>query len=82
MEISFLYRIITHCEKSLLLHNTEAKKKKFRSLFNVTVGSHDSTDVSKLLGIFILSCLAKLINQNDLGLMVELWFNCSERLNP
>ena len=61
-------RIIKHSRKSLLFHNTEAWKKISESCFDVTMGSHDGPEVCELIGIFILSHLTKLIDQNDIGL--------------
>ena len=61
-------QIIKHSRKFLLFHNTEAWKKKSESCFNVTMGSHDGAEACELVGIFILSYLTKLINQNYVGL--------------
>ena len=46
----------------------EAWKKKSESCFDVTKGSNNGAEVCELIGIFILSHLTKLINQNDAGL--------------
>ena len=61
-------RIMEHSRKSLLFHNADAWKKKSESCFDLTMGSHGGTEVCELVGIFILSHLTKLINQNDVGL--------------
>ena len=59
---------IKHSRNSLLFHNTEASKKKCGSCFDITMMSQDGVEVSELVGIFILSYLTKLIDQNDVGL--------------
>ena len=48
--------------------DTEVWKKKSESCFDVTIRSHDGTEVCELVGIFTLSHLTKLINQKDFGL--------------
>ena len=62
-------RIIKHCRKSLLYVNNEPwKKKNTESCFNVTMGSYDGTEICELVGIYIQSKLAKLIDKKNLGL--------------
>ena len=68
-------QIIKQSRNSLLFHNTEVWKKKSESCFDVTIRNHDGEEVCELIGIFILSHLIKLIDQNvglyrDDGLMV------------
>ena len=46
-------QIITHSRKSLLFHNPRAWKNKSTSCFETKIGSHDSTKVCELLGIFV-----------------------------
>ena len=59
-------RLIRHCRKSLIFSNNEAwKKKRTKSCFDVTIGSFDGAEVCKLVGIYILCFLAKLINKKD-----------------
>ena len=61
-------QIIKQSRNSLLFHNTEVWKKKSESCFDVTIRSHDGEEVCELIGIFILSHLTKLIDQNNVGL--------------
>ena len=67
--------------------DTEVWKKKSESYFDVTIGSHDCTEVCELVGIFTLSHLRKLINQKDFelyrddGLIVVKNLNGEEKLN-
>ena len=66
---------------------TEVWKKKSKSCFDVTMGSYDGTEVGKLVGVFLLSHLTKLINQNDVGLyrdhglIVVKNLNCQEKIS-
>lgn len=46
-------RILTHYQKSLLFYKHEIWTKKDKD-FDVGIGSYDSTDVSELVGIFLL----------------------------
>ena len=41
------------------------EKEKHRQLFDVTIGSHDGAEVCELVGIYLLSLLAKYIDKND-----------------
>ena len=62
-------RLINHCRKSLLFNNQEPwKKKSTESCFDVTMGSYDGADICELIGIYILSLLSTIIDQNDAGL--------------
>ena len=62
-------RIIKHCRKSLLYNNHEPwKKKETDSCFDVTMGSYDGAEVCELVGIYLLSLLANIIDKNNSGL--------------
>ena len=62
-------RIIKHCRKSLLYNNYEPlKKKDTDSCFDVTMGSYDGAEVCELVGIYLLSLLANIIDKNNSGL--------------
>ena len=62
-------RIIKHCRKSLLYNNHEPwKKKDTDSCFDVTMGSSDGAEVCELVGIYLLSLLANIIDKNNSGL--------------
>ena len=53
----------------MLFSNNEAwEKKQTESCFDVTMGSFDGAEVCKLVGIYIVCFLAKLINKRDCGL--------------
>ena len=53
-------QIIKHCRKSLLHHENETwKKKNWDNCFDVTMGSYDEAEVCELVGILLLSTLAK-----------------------
>ena len=59
-------RIIKHCRKSLLYNNYEPwKKKDTDSCFDVTMGSYDGAEVCELVGIYLLSLLANIIDKNN-----------------
>ena len=61
-------RLIKHCRKSLLFSNNETwKRKQTESCFDVTMGNFDGAKVCKLVGIYILCLLPKLINKKDCG---------------
>ena len=62
-------RIIKHCRKSLLF-DTETPwiKRGSQGNFDVTMGSYDGAETCELVGIYILSILAKRINKKDTGL--------------
>ena len=62
-------RIIKHCRKSLLYNNHELwKKKDTDSCFDVAIGSYDGAEVCGLVGIYLLSLLANIIDKNNSGL--------------
>ena len=62
-------KIIKHCRKSLLYNNYEPwKKKDTDSCFDVIMGSYDGADVCELVGIYLLSLLASIIDKNNSGL--------------
>ena len=62
-------RIIRHCRKSLLYNNYGPwKKKDTKSCFDVTRGSYDGAEVGELVGIYLLSLLANIIDKNNSGL--------------
>ena len=59
-------RIIKHCRKSLLFHNSVAwKKKTTTSCFDITMGSYDGVEVCELVGTFILSKLGNIIGKKN-----------------
>ena len=61
-------RIIKHCRKSLLYNNFEPwKKKDTDSCFDVTMGSYDGAEVCEVVGIYLLSLLANIIDKNNSG---------------
>ena len=65
-------RIIKHCRKSLLYNNYEPwKKKDTDSCFDVTMGSYDGAEVCELVGIYLLSLLANIIDKNNSGLYFD-----------
>ena len=62
-------RLIKHCFKFLLFNTNEAwKNKQTESCFDVTMESFNGTKVCKLVGLYILCFLVKLINKKDSGL--------------
>ena len=46
-------------------------KRKTDSCFDVTMGSYDGAEVSELVGIYLLSLLANIINKNNSGLYCD-----------
>ena len=64
-----MLRIIKHCRKSLLYNNHEPwKKKGTDSCFDVTMGRYDGAEVCELVGIYLSSLLASIIDKNNSGL--------------
>ena len=62
-------RIIKHCRKSLLYNNYEPwKKKDTDSCFDVTMGRYNGAEVCELVGIYLLSLPANIIDKNNSGL--------------
>ena len=62
-------RIIKHCRKSLLFEKDATwVKKGTAGKFDVTMGSYDRAEVCELVGIYILSTLAKRIDKKSTGL--------------
>ena len=62
-------RIIKHCRKSLLYNNHEPwKKKDTDSCFDVTMRSYDGAEVGELVGIYLSSLLASIIDKSNSGL--------------
>jgi len=59
---------ILHCRKSFLFYNKEVWVKKENSKFDVGMGSLDSADICKLVGLFILHKLEKLFQKELIGL--------------
>jgi len=57
-----------HCRKSLLFCETESWVKKSGAEFDVTMGSFDGAEVCELVGLFLLSQLAKLFGKGEVGL--------------
>ena len=55
--------IIKHCRKSLLYNNHEPwKKKDTESCSDVTMVSYDGAEICELVGIYLLSLLANIID--------------------
>ena len=62
-------RVIKHCRKSVLHNNYEPwKKRNTGSCFNVIMGSYDGAEVFELVGMYLLSVLANIIDKNNSGL--------------
>ena len=62
-------RIIDHCRKLLLFNGNEPwKKKRTESYLEVTMSSYDGAEISKLVGIYILTHLATIIKKRDCGI--------------
>ena len=67
-------RIIKHCDKSLLYNNHEPwKKKDINTCSDVTMGSYDGAEVCELVGIYLLSLLANIIDKSNSGLYRDEW---------
>ena len=61
--------IINHCRKSLLFSNNQpCKKKDSDDCFTVTMGSYDGAEICRLVGIYILSRLATIIDKKGCGI--------------
>ena len=61
--------IIMHARRSLLFDKEQAWMKKGESgEFDIAMGSYDGAEVCELVGTFILSKLAPLLNQTNVGL--------------
>ena len=59
-------RIINQCQKSLLLNENEPwKKKQLKSYLDVTMGGYDGALIFELVGIYILTHLAKIIKKSN-----------------
>ena len=62
-------RIIKHCRKFLLFHDSKPWIKKLNNhLFDVTMGSFDGAKVCELVGALILAQLSNIIKNTDMGL--------------
>ena len=60
--------IILHARKCLLFNQEEEWIKKDVSLFDVTMGSYDSSEIAELVGLFLLSELEKRFGKGNIGL--------------
>jgi hypothetical protein len=61
--------ILNNARKSFLFLNGEPwTKKKNKANFDVTMGSFDGAELCELVGLYILSKMEKLINQDHIGL--------------
>ena len=61
--------IIHHSRKSLLFDKTSVWVKKGNdSLFDVTIGSYDGTDIFELVGLYLLNRLSTVIDKSSVGL--------------
>ena len=61
--------VIFHCRKSLLCHNDESWiKNKGNKEFDVAMGSLDGAEICELVGIYILSLIAKKHRKEHIGL--------------
>ena len=59
-------RIIDHCRKYLLFNvNKPWKKRETERCFDVTIGSCDGAEIRELVGIYILTLLAKIVKKSD-----------------
>ena len=60
------FNTVLHGRKSVLFDSNKApKKKSSNSCLGETMGSYDSTEVWKLVGMHILNLLAKVIDRNQ-----------------
>ena len=61
--------IIFHCRKSLLYHDNELWiKKDGKGDFDVTMGSLDGAELTKLTGLFMLNELSKTFIKENIGI--------------
>ena len=61
--------IILQARKSLLFFKDKPWEKTINeSLFNITMGSYDGAEICKLVGLYILSILAKVYRLQNVGL--------------
>ena len=59
-------RIFDHCLKYLLFDvNKPWKKRETERCFDVTIGSCDGAEIRELVGIYILTLLAKIVKKSD-----------------
>ena len=59
-------RIIDHCRKYLLFNVNEPwKKRETARCFDVAIGSCDGAEIRELIGIYILTLLAKIVKKSD-----------------
>ena len=61
-------KIINHARKSLLFKKQQTWIKKENGLFDVTMGAYDGTEVSELVGSFLLYALSLKYNKTNIGL--------------
>ena len=58
-----------HSRKSLLFNTTSAwVQKGNNSLFDVTMGSYDGTEICELVGLYLLNILSTVIGRSSVGL--------------
>ena len=60
--------VIHHAKKSFLFNGSNTWIKKYESLFDVSMGASDGTEVCELVGTYILNILSKKYNKNDFGI--------------
>ena len=60
--------IIHHSRKSLIFDRSVWVKKRSNSLFDVTMGSQDGTEICELVGLYLLNQLSTVIDKSSVGL--------------
>ena len=60
--------IILHARKCLLFNQEETWVKQDENLFDVTMGSYDSSEIADLVGLFLLSELEKRFGKGNIGI--------------
>ena len=69
-----IIQIIEHARKLLLLDNTGVwLKNDINPLFDVAMGSLDSTEVCELVGLYLLNKISLLIDSHNAGLYRDDW---------